>query len=284
MPAVPKFRPFHTASGWCVSVPQSLSSTGRRVRKFFPSASAAEKFAAGLRRTYHAGQRGLISAELAMAASAAETILDGTGISLVEAARIARESIATTDSAERFAARYQRILTANEAHWSGRYLADMEKLPAWLGPAGMRTRCGELTTERIAALLVHRGPLAASTIALRTRMVRAILSPVRRRARQRGTIRIATLAEIAAMFRACATRDQSRALALLLFAGIRPEAESGEISRLSWSHVSASEIYIPPAVAKTGTDRHIPITPRLAWWIRGHPAAGPVRPTDWRRA
>ena len=71
---------------------------------------------------------------------------------------------------------------------------------------------------------------------------------------------------------------------MLFFAGIRPEAESGEISRLSWSHVSPAESYIPPAVAQTGTDRHIPITPRLAWWIRGHPAAGPVRPAGWRRA
>lgn len=82
--------------------------------------------------------------------------------------------------------------------------------------------------------------------------------------------------------RACEGREQVRAVALLLFAGIRPDAESGEISRLDWSAVGKTEIYVCKKTSKVG-DRHVPITPRLRRLIRGHPAAGPVRPAGWKR-
>ena len=73
-------------------------------------------------------------------------------------------------------------------------------------------------------------------------------------------------------------------VALLAFAGIRPDAESGEIARLDWEAVGAKEIYIAPATSKTGSDRHIEITPRLRAELKGHPASGPVLPAGWRRS
>ena len=76
------------------------------------------------------------------------------------------------------------------------------------------------------------------------------------------------------------------AVALLLFAGIRPSAEDGEISRLQWEAVDSVEpghIYVSAAVSKTNTDRHILITPRLGRLLRGHPKMGPVIPANWPR-
>jgi integrase len=74
-----------------------------------------------------------------------------------------------------------------------------------------------------------------------------------------------------------------RVVALLLFAGIRPDAEAGEISRLQWEAVGETEIYVSPEVSKVG-DRHVPITPRLRRLLRGHPKSGSVVPAGWRRA
>ncbi|MCP5534390.1 MAG: hypothetical protein H7A48_14565 [Akkermansiaceae bacterium] len=71
-------------------------------------------------------------------------------------------------------------------------------------------------------------------------------------------------------------------VALLLFAGVRPDSEHGEISRLDWSAVGEVEIYLSPDVSKVG-DRHVPISRRLARLLRGRPESGPVIPANWKR-
>ena len=92
-----------------------------------------------------------------------------------------------------------------------------------------------------------------------------------------------TVEQCEAMLAACVSTQERRAVALLLWAGIRPSAEDGEITRLDWSAVGEGEIYIAAEVAKTGTDRHIKLTPRLSHLLAGHPASGSVIPPDWRR-
>jgi integrase len=74
-----------------------------------------------------------------------------------------------------------------------------------------------------------------------------------------------------------------RGVGLLLFAGVRPAVEDGEITRLEWEAVGEREIYVAHEVSKTGSDRHIPLGRRLRWWLRGHPAEGPVTPPNWKR-
>lgn len=70
---------------------------------------------------------------------------------------------------------------------------------------------------------------------------------------------------------------------MLLFAGIRPDAQDGEISKLEWSAVKGGKIYVSPEVSKTDTERIIPIRPRLARLIKGHPKDGSVMPTGWAK-
>jgi integrase len=91
---------------------------------------------------------------------------------------------------------------------------------------------------------------------------------------------IMAVSQCAAMLRACKTGAERRAVGLLLFAGIRPD---GELGRLDWLDVGADHVTIHPETSKTGTDRHIPITPRLARLLRGRPADGPVIPPNWQR-
>lgn len=86
----PDFLPLETPRGWCVNVPSSMTASGARRRKYFPTLAKAEKFAASVRASHGAGVRGsMISASLALQASEAERILEGSGVTLVEAARMA---------------------------------------------------------------------------------------------------------------------------------------------------------------------------------------------------
>jgi len=284
MPKAPLFHHLETPRGWMVSIPAALSAAGKRERRFFKTEGAAKTFAKGLRSTYLKGHRGgLIAPELAMDAARAAEILQPLGMTLTEAAReMVARAARRTGPPETFAERYGRVLVANEEEWSDRYMRDMESLCRYL-PAWFHERqCSLIDTDTIRRAVEEGGARALSTIAARSRYVSAVLNyqPTHRKASE---IQIMTHAQCAAMLRACETPDQRRAVALLLFAGIRPSAEDGEIARLNWSAVGAAEIYISRQVSKTPADRHIPITPRLRRLLAGHPESGPVAPAGWRR-
>lgn len=73
------------------------------------------------------------------------------------------------------------------------------------------------------------------------------------------------------------------AIALLLFAGIRPT----ELTRLTWADVREEFVYVRPSVAKTQQVRNVHVEPTLAAWlaldgVRGEDVA-PVCPPNWRR-
>jgi integrase len=281
MPKMPKFAPVQRTDGkWMVSIPPAMTSTGERVRKVFASKDDAHREGARLRALYAKGIRGgMVAASVAADASRAMAVLQGTGISLVEAARIAKAAMGTREQRELFGARWARVIAEMEMEWSDRYEADMDRLrrrmPAWL----MELPCGAISRERMEEALREIGTHARSTMDMRLRMLMAI-SGHRERARKTTRPRILDLAASEKISAACATRAERMSVALLLWAGIRPD---GEIRRLDWSDVTASEILVPPETAKTRTDRIVPITPRLAAEIAGHPSEGAVTPPDWKR-
>jgi integrase len=280
------FTPIKTTAGWMVSVPAAMSATGRRKRKFFADFKKAERFAGSMRRMYAEGMRGgLISGELALQAAAAWQVLEPLGISLVEAARMVAANKGADHGKETFQAKWLRVVSMGETMWSDRYAADIGKIPKWLGTAAMKTPCRELSAKKITEALRANGARAASTVQARRMRVLAVLNwnEERGESTRPGEIQILSPHQTAAVLRACESRDQVRTVALLLFAGIRPDAEDGEITRLDWAAVGEADIYVSKKVSKVG-DRHVPITPRLRRLIRGHPAEGPVRPAGWRRA
>lgn len=280
-----KFTPISTDAGWMVSVPAGMTSTGKRIRKFFKDKRAADRFAGTMRAQYGKGIRGaLISTELALQAAAAWKVLEPLGISLVEAARMVVAMPAAKNNNEPFSKKWLRVVTMGETMWSERYATDAGKIPRWMGKAAMKCPCRELTEKKICEALRENGAKSPSTMQMRKRMVMAVLNwnEERPTTRSQSEIHILTVKQSAALLRACESREQIRTVALLLFAGVRPDAESGEITRLDWSAVGKNDIYLSRKVSKVG-DRHVPITPRLRRLLKGHPKSGPVRPSNWRR-
>jgi integrase len=159
----------------------------------------------------------------------------------------------------------------------------MRRLLNWLPKGFLSLPCGTIDRAVVEAALVQDRPLARSTIDARATRVLAVLH-YRERHRKNTEIKILTLAEVEKVLSHCQSVEERRVVALLAFAGIRPDAESGEIARLDWEAVGAKEIYIAPATSKTGSDRHIPLTPRLRAELVGHPTEGPVLPAGWRRS
>jgi integrase len=277
----PDFEPWESERGWVVNVPASMSATGKRSRKYFGSETKAKSFAASVRASHGAGLRGaMIPAALALQAAEAARVLELHGVTILEAARafVARVG---TGSAETLKSRYDKMLLENEERWSDRYKLDMDRLPRWVGKDLMASRLCDITPAMLTAALRENGAASQSTLDTRRRYVSAAMN-YETKHRKRTHIDIMTAEQVEQMIQACESPEERRAVALLLFAGIRPSAEDGEISRLDWSAVGKTEIYISRAVSKT-SDHHIPITPRLRRLLRGHPKTGPAVPANWRR-
>jgi len=283
MPRRAKLEAKETVDGWKVEVPPDMTPDGIRQRRFFPTKTAANKFAADLRSKYHKGERGrLLKVEEAIQAAEAMKILAPTGLSLLDAARAAVTRWEAEQSGETFAERFVAFTTKMQAHWRPRYASDMAKIPRWVDASFMGSRACDITPAVIRAAVMRGGAVAESTIDMRATRIQSVISA---RGGKRRSKRVALLdrKQLALLkWRSRKNPEERRAVGMLLFAGIRPDAEEGEITRLEWSAVGR-EVYVDHDVSKTGSDRHIPITKRLQWWIRGHPADGLVAPAGWRK-
>lgn len=281
MPRRPDFQPVFTMGQWMVSVPPKMSATGKRERLFFGQDEAkAKKFATGLRQKYHGGQRALLSTSDAALAAEAMKLLEPLGINLLEAATLIVKQHEATGGTETFRERWQRYQAQQEGHWGSVYSAQVERMENWLSSDFMDTPIARITPAMIEEELKR---YSKSTRKRHTTMVNAVISE---RGKQRRAVKIEVLdaEQLEALLAATKEHKGERmAVALLLFAGIRPGAEEGEITRMDWEMVGEEEIYLPHAVTKTGTDRHIPITPMLRKLIKGHPKEGPAIPSGWVR-
>jgi len=289
MPKRPDFLPVKTKAGWMVSVPPGMTADGKRVRKFFADEKAAKKYAGTMRASHSSGVRGaLIDAATGMQAAEAMRILEPLGISLVEAARMAVAQAAQTGGAaemrETFGERWLRTMMAGEMVWSAVYARDMGNIPKWVGPAVMETPCGLLNRQVLKAAVEEHRSRNAGTVKMSMLRVMAVLSGKERQEAKRAEVTILTVGQAARLLRVCERREERWVVAILLFAGVRPDVEYGEIGRLEWEAFSAGEIYLSGEVSKTPQDRRIPICPRLRRLLRGHPKTGRVIPNGWKKA
>lgn len=280
----PDFEPWESERGWVVNIPKSMSASGNRARKYFANETKAKTYAASVRASHNSGIRGaMISATLALQAREAERLLDGSGISLVDAAKIAIAARGADEDRETFGERYSRAIGAMEMDWSNRYAADMGRVPRWVPEWFLAMPCGVITRSVMESALTGQAKIARSTIDNRARYLSAILG-YRERHRKSSTVEFLTTSQCARLLRVCERVEERRVVALLLFAGIRPDVEHGEIGRLQWDAVGTDSIYVSSEVCKTNQDRLIPISSRLKRLIRGHPTSGRVVPNGWKKA
>jgi integrase len=280
----PDFEPLESARGWVVNVPSSMTASGKRARKYFPTETAAKRFAASVRASHASGVRGaMISASLALQAAEALRILEGSGVSLPEAARLAVAKLGGAESRETFGDRYARAMAANDCVWSDKYQSQMDDLPKWLPASFMQRVCGVIDRAAIeAACREIRPSLKQSSLDMKASRILAIVH-FRPRHKKAPSLAILTPAQVGRCLRVCESIEERRVVAVLFFAGVRPDAEFGEISRLDWSAFGDDVIEVSSEVSKTPSDRHIPITPRLRRLIRGHPPDGMVMPSGWKK-
>lgn len=113
-------------------------------------------------------------------------------------------------------------------------------------------------------------------------------------------ITVATPAQVKAAIEACRdyrkddsvhenlrvdARDALAAVAIMAFAGVRPD---GELGGLDWEQIDFDDghIYITGKSAKSRNARRIPMQDNLLAWLSGIPKTerkGPVRPANWKR-
>lgn len=306
MPRRPSFVVSSPAEGvFLVHVPASLSMLGKLERRTFKIEKDAEKFAAKLRTQYHKGIRGgVVDPATAHNAGAAEKALRDAGlnVTVIEAVRSYIEARAMLDPigatiaevsktwVTKFKARGDdrtfreaaaAFIREKEMSWSDRYRRNidqtMKALPAWF----MDLKLPEIDDDMMLKA-TKESVTTPTAIETRMRHIKSLSSGRGKKRRSRPPA-LLSVSQCAAMIRACITPEERRAVALLLFAGIRPDKEHGEITKLDWSAIRGGKIYVSPEVSKTSTERIIPIRPRLARLIKGHPKSGPVLPSGWAK-
>jgi len=306
MPRRPSLEVKETPKGHLVHVPASLSAIGKLERRYFKEPKDAEAFAAKLRTQYHKGIRsGVVDSATAHNASVAEKALKDAGldVTVIEAVRTYIEARAIVDAHKTtipavmktwadarkargddrtFIEAATAFIAEKEMGWSDRYARNIEQtmkaLPEWF----KNTKLPDID-ERMMLRATKESVTTPTAIDTRMRHIKSLCSGKGKKRRKSQALTLLTIGQCAAMLRACATPAERRGVALLLFAGIRPDAKDGEFSKLDWAAVKDGKIYVSPEVSKTGTDRIIPIRPRLARLIKGHPESGPVIPPGWAK-
>jgi integrase len=97
-------------------------------------------------------------------------------------------------------------------------------------------------------------------------------------------VRIYTPTEIRKLMRATVEKHPELvpAVALMIFAGVRPDHLDGEIVKLDWGHILHDDrhhkrIELPGSITKTGKQRSVKIRPSLLSWIQWHIQRGGTR-------
>jgi integrase/recombinase XerD len=303
---------------WRLSVPASLSPTGKRQRLFFENSKKASLEAIRVKSEakLYGTTSTRLSATLSEDAAKADALIKKSGYDVTLTA-IAQDWIDRKKEAEASCTlnelydfyRAQKIKTASDL-----YVRDIDlmfkPLLAELGGEIV----AHLSGKRIKAVMqkafttarrfanAYRTLRPAFTFAMESELCSANpFDSIKNERVEKAATTALPLAKVKALFNACKdfTGDQNMpksyrldcgdcavAFALLTFAGIRPE----ELKRLQWQNVHLDEndlcIIIDGSISKTRSHRIIPISENLKAWIETIPASdrdGRVVPDNWHR-
>ncbi|RYD66207.1 MAG: hypothetical protein EOP83_05595 [Verrucomicrobiaceae bacterium] len=290
MPRRPQLEVVETEKGFKVDVPATLSASGKRERFFYADEKAARKHAAGVRKAYHdrGTHAGTISPALAEEAVKALALLEPFGVSLLTAVRDYVKRQEAHGAQLTFAEAWDRYIA--ELRKKGRaeatitdYVRDRKAIP----DSFFKLRIAEITETAIAAALDKCTGNRGKTWNRRLREIRAVLSAATSNKTKQVSVKrrdpvILSADKSAELMKLAAAEDCALPFALMLFGGVRPDAEAGELSRITWGNIGEKFISLTGDETKTTDDRMIPISDNLAAWINGH-RGEPILPNNWKR-
>jgi integrase len=279
---------------WYISIPPRLSTTGKRQKRFFKSKEEAstEAHIIKVRRENHGIAAKLLSPAQEQQAVSAFKLLSDAGceaqLTYVVAdylGRVRQIKLSKTlaHAWDAYIKRSDR--TTSKAH-NHNLLASKKRFAPLLSKT-----VAEITPEDIEGCL--EGSAATYRNAL-LREIRAILNwcmggprkwlkenPANEcefaAARKATEVEIYSTGEIKTLLNATSLKhsDLVPAVAIMIFAGVRPDHKDGEIIKLKWRHVLIDDtgherIELPATITKTSKQRSVKIRPALLSWIRWH--------------
>ena len=301
-----------TESGsWVYDLPPVMSSTGKRERRFFPTKGKAEADRlADLERFRLYGTEGRsVHPSEAKDAERAKEVLNGTGLSLFEAARIAKEIHDSRNNSVTLADAWTRH-EESRSNKSAAYLRGLAMIRRKIIPEIGSRLVSDLDPQTVEDAIEKGFPTAHGfNLALRTlspSLATAVrkgwckenpCAKIEKRDTGRHEISFLTVNQSRAVLAACKDwskekklpewlkRDATEArpaVALMLFAGIRP----GEVSRLDWSDIDmdAKTVFVGNRKAKTDRSRYIEMPETLHEWlatVKKRDRTGKVVPIGW---
>lgn len=302
-----------TSSGWMLDIPADLSPTGKRTRRTFEKKKIAD-----LERTrllqgkkIWGAQATQLTPAVAQDAAEANALLRDFDMSLREVAKHWLEWKEAHEKSLPVSDLWKEHKQRKSSSISDAYAKDLEKY----GDPVMQ-EIGEVQVSDLSARQLEQAILrffkTARQFSNAARTIRPAFSfAVRRGYCQQNpfdrieprkvpsrNIQILSLAEVKAAFNACQDwrtdenvplsyrldcRDCVPAVALMLFAGIRPK----EIERLQWEdiHFDHASIRVGAHVAKTRSTRIVPIENNLRLWLEETPKierTGSIVPPNWK--
>lgn len=298
MPRTPSFKVKQTAKGWLLHIPASISDTGAMQRRYFPNRAEALAEATKHRENYreHGEQATALPPRVADDALSAFKLLEGTGATLLQAARAFREAWEARNASAKFGEAVVVYLDARGDLRDSTLKSYRYTLEDVCEPVHDRM-LADLSTGDLQQLLIGKGATAA-------RMHRANLSGFWRwaakpprawckvevvqaieTARQSSDndIEILRADAVKALLKAAEEWSPAAACAYTIatFGGVR----MAELERLTWANVLADEIEIGRDIAKKHSRRLVPICPSLRAWLDeyrdGAKKADSIVPANW---
>ena len=293
MPRRPQFKITKRAAGdYKVEIPASVSESGKRERIIRADEKEAKKVQRQLKKQYHefGTQAGAVNPRLASEAYEAAELLRPFGATILEAAKeyISRRKAAGAtvpfakawdDYVEHLEAAGRRPSTIED------YSRDRKALPDWLFTQEVATITGADIEKACDASIKKRPLKRGPTWNRRLREIRAVFNHATSTEAKAATVRkkapdIITVEQAKELMRLAEKRGCALPFALLLFAGIRPDARNGEISRITWEAIGRKFITLPIDDTKTSSTRQIPIMPNLREWLDAC-KGDPIIPKGW---
>jgi len=291
---VPWRDPKRKTSPWRVSIPPKLSETGKRQRRYFKSkteaAGAIKKIK--VRQENHGTAAKLLSpADELQAVSAFQLIRDfGADLQLSEIVGAYLDGLRERKMSKPLSDAWDAYLSRTDKKISSVHEKNLKATKKRLSAIHGKVVC-DLTGKEIDKCLEGASPAYRNAM---LREIRAVLNwcmaGTRKwlarnpaddcefsKTKKIGEVQIYTVDQAKEIMNAGVRKHPEivPALAMMIFAGVRPDQEDGEITKLDWGHVLHNDrhhkrLELPGSITKTGKQRSIKIRPALLSWIQWH--------------